>query len=287
MAILVSTWAYVMSAFTPTVFRSRKLAAGRVPCYFILCLLLLEGTPQTRNVSMGFVLGGATMVGSSAATTAGSSVFQSTQSASSDMGTAHISANGVSHDVSTTSGPAPTEEYFAAMEAAGPQQVKRRAKGKKVKHSEEEFDRTAVTAASPTYRRGGHRLTAEQIKIVRAAARKTRDYILSLDKDFGLPASPTALPLLSKNESVPSNANVVVLAVLGVGSIFFVIAILFVLVRRSYIRAKLLNKLKGVHKARQNGLSGEEEEKAVSEEQVPFNPLSDPDVSIRLGGNVP
>eukprot|EP00922_Rhytidocystis_sp_ex-Travisia-forbesii_P016339 GHVS01024320.1.p1 GENE.GHVS01024320.1~~GHVS01024320.1.p1 ORF type:complete len:343 (+),score=19.85 GHVS01024320.1:103-1029(+) len=58
MGILVSTWAYLMSAFTPTVFRSWKLAAGRVPCYFILCLLLLESTPQTRNVVMGYLLDG-------------------------------------------------------------------------------------------------------------------------------------------------------------------------------------------------------------------------------------
>eukprot|EP00922_Rhytidocystis_sp_ex-Travisia-forbesii_P024044 GHVS01035320.1.p1 GENE.GHVS01035320.1~~GHVS01035320.1.p1 ORF type:complete len:320 (+),score=35.62 GHVS01035320.1:131-1090(+) len=45
-----------MSAFTPSVFRSWKLGAGRVPCYFILCLLLLEATPQTRNVAMGYLL---------------------------------------------------------------------------------------------------------------------------------------------------------------------------------------------------------------------------------------
>eukprot|EP00922_Rhytidocystis_sp_ex-Travisia-forbesii_P034875 GHVS01051802.1.p1 GENE.GHVS01051802.1~~GHVS01051802.1.p1 ORF type:complete len:254 (+),score=20.53 GHVS01051802.1:214-975(+) len=45
-----------MSGFTPTVFSSWKLAAGRVPCYFILCLLLLEVTPQTRKVAMGYLL---------------------------------------------------------------------------------------------------------------------------------------------------------------------------------------------------------------------------------------
>eukprot|EP00922_Rhytidocystis_sp_ex-Travisia-forbesii_P048216 GHVS01071827.1.p1 GENE.GHVS01071827.1~~GHVS01071827.1.p1 ORF type:complete len:290 (+),score=19.91 GHVS01071827.1:3-872(+) len=33
------------------------LAAGRVPCYFILCFLLLEATPQTRKVAMGCLLG--------------------------------------------------------------------------------------------------------------------------------------------------------------------------------------------------------------------------------------
>eukprot|EP00922_Rhytidocystis_sp_ex-Travisia-forbesii_P048211 GHVS01071822.1.p1 GENE.GHVS01071822.1~~GHVS01071822.1.p1 ORF type:complete len:272 (+),score=29.48 GHVS01071822.1:3-818(+) len=32
------------------------LAAGRVPCYFILCFLLLEATPQTRKVAMGYLL---------------------------------------------------------------------------------------------------------------------------------------------------------------------------------------------------------------------------------------
>eukprot|EP00922_Rhytidocystis_sp_ex-Travisia-forbesii_P035318 GHVS01052404.1.p1 GENE.GHVS01052404.1~~GHVS01052404.1.p1 ORF type:complete len:935 (-),score=71.47 GHVS01052404.1:186-2990(-) len=59
MAILVLARAYVRSRFTPTVFRSWRLAAGRLPCYFILCLLLLEATPQTRKVAMGILLVGA------------------------------------------------------------------------------------------------------------------------------------------------------------------------------------------------------------------------------------
>eukprot|EP00922_Rhytidocystis_sp_ex-Travisia-forbesii_P035315 GHVS01052400.1.p1 GENE.GHVS01052400.1~~GHVS01052400.1.p1 ORF type:complete len:388 (-),score=34.50 GHVS01052400.1:489-1652(-) len=58
MAILVLARAYVRSRFTPTVFRSWRLAAGRLPCYFILCLLLLEATPQTRKVAMGYLLDG-------------------------------------------------------------------------------------------------------------------------------------------------------------------------------------------------------------------------------------
>eukprot|EP00922_Rhytidocystis_sp_ex-Travisia-forbesii_P016288 GHVS01024234.1.p1 GENE.GHVS01024234.1~~GHVS01024234.1.p1 ORF type:complete len:390 (+),score=34.65 GHVS01024234.1:130-1170(+) len=58
MAILVLARAYVRSRFTPTVFRSWRLAAGRLPCYFILCLLLLEGTPQTKKVAMGCLLDG-------------------------------------------------------------------------------------------------------------------------------------------------------------------------------------------------------------------------------------
>eukprot|EP00922_Rhytidocystis_sp_ex-Travisia-forbesii_P016290 GHVS01024238.1.p1 GENE.GHVS01024238.1~~GHVS01024238.1.p1 ORF type:complete len:359 (+),score=25.64 GHVS01024238.1:47-1078(+) len=58
MAILVLARAYVRSRFTPTVFRSWRLAAGRLPCYFILCLLLLEATPQTKKVAMGWPFNG-------------------------------------------------------------------------------------------------------------------------------------------------------------------------------------------------------------------------------------
>eukprot|EP00922_Rhytidocystis_sp_ex-Travisia-forbesii_P005029 GHVS01007352.1.p1 GENE.GHVS01007352.1~~GHVS01007352.1.p1 ORF type:complete len:293 (-),score=17.17 GHVS01007352.1:417-1295(-) len=57
-SVVMPTCAYLRSGFTPAVFKSSKLGATRVPCYFILCLLLLDAIPQTRNVAMGFLLDG-------------------------------------------------------------------------------------------------------------------------------------------------------------------------------------------------------------------------------------
>eukprot|EP00922_Rhytidocystis_sp_ex-Travisia-forbesii_P048223 GHVS01071835.1.p1 GENE.GHVS01071835.1~~GHVS01071835.1.p1 ORF type:complete len:194 (+),score=18.25 GHVS01071835.1:46-582(+) len=178
------------------------------------------------------------------------------------------------------------------MEAAGPQHFKRRAKGKKVNRSQEEFKRTGVAAVSPDsesdlvlkgFDERDFSLTAEEVKLIREAARRTRNFWLSHKQ---LSVGRRTSPLLSQPESVPSG-NIAVLAVLGFGAIFFLFAILIFLVRRSNIRAKRLKYLKAVHKARQNGLSGEEEETDLIEEHVSFNSISAPDVSISLGGDVP
>eukprot|EP00922_Rhytidocystis_sp_ex-Travisia-forbesii_P034879 GHVS01051807.1.p1 GENE.GHVS01051807.1~~GHVS01051807.1.p1 ORF type:complete len:339 (+),score=17.37 GHVS01051807.1:267-1283(+) len=118
-----------MSRLTPLVFRSWMLPAGRVPCYFILCLLLLEVTPQTRKVAMGCLLGGSSTAEEKdhhqpRELHPGSAVSLSSLGNPQNTST-YVYVNPYAVENSRDYGAVPTEAWFAGLESAKGQRVKR------------------------------------------------------------------------------------------------------------------------------------------------------------------